>query len=271
MADAIRTRRARIRGVAFWSPALPGWEVAARALRGETGLQEPPSPRPSPAMLAPTERRRAPDTVALALEVAARACESAGVDPSSLPSVFACTAGDLAISDYMAATLAENPALVSPIRFHNSVHNAAAGYWSIGTGCGEAYTALSACGATFGAGLLETLVQVECDARPVLLVAYDTAARGPLATVLDSRGLLAAALVLAPDDGVVRDGLSLDWSLAPASQATAPRSAAARALEGNAMSGCVPLFEALAQGGPARVVLPLQPELQLVLEVQPPT
>lgn len=271
MAEPPRIRRARVRGVAFWSPQLPGWDVAARAFRGETDLQEPPSSRPSPAMLAPTERRRAPDTVALALEVAARACASAGIDPASLPSVFACTYGDLAISDYMAATLAENPQMVSPIRFHNSVHNAAAGYWSIGTGCGEAYTALSAAGgATFGAGLLEALVQVECDARPALLVAYDSEARGPLATVLDSRGLLAAALVLAPDDDP-HGGVSLGWSLVPGSAATPPRSAAARALQGNAMSGCATLFEALALDAPARVSLSLQPELQLQVEVQPAT
>ena len=41
-------------------------------------------------------------------------------------------------------TLAGDPAAVSPIRFHNSVHNAAAGYWTIGTGCLRATTAISA-------------------------------------------------------------------------------------------------------------------------------
>ncbi len=261
-------QQACVRGAAFWSPLAPGWEHAARAFRGEAALLQAPAPRPAPTLLAPTERRRAPDTVALALEVAARACEQSGLDPSALPSVFACTQGDLAISDYMGATLADNPALVSPIRFHNSVHNAAAGYWTIGTGCFEAYTALSAPAATFGAGLLEALVQVACDDRPVLLVAYDTEARGPLATVIESRGLLAAALVLAPpaaEGGVAM----LEWRLSGRGEVTAPSTPAGCALGGNAMSPCVPFFEALASAVRTSVSLALQPAARLEVTIRP--
>ena len=259
--------RAYVLGAAFWSPVLPGWDLAARAFRGEAPLQQPPASRPAPTLLAPTERRRAPDTVALALEVAARACEGAGADPASLPSVFACTQGDLAISDYMGATLAENPAMVSPIRFHNSVHNAAAGYWTIGTGCSEPYTALSAPDATFGAGLLEALAQVACDTRPVLLVAYDGEARGPLATVVTSRGLLASALVLAPEPGPGALA-SLDWQVAGPGEVTAASTEAGHALAGNGMSPCVPFFEALARGADARVSLALQPAARLDVEIR---
>ena len=56
-----------IDGIALWSPRLAGWEAAAPILRGEAPPHEP-RPRPAPALLAPTERRRAPDTVAIALE-----------------------------------------------------------------------------------------------------------------------------------------------------------------------------------------------------------
>ena len=142
------TLTAFVNGVAFWAPRLPGWQIAAPVLRGEAAAPVQPAPRPAPTLLAPTERRRAPDTVAIALEVAGRACESAGADPKQLPSVFASTHGDLAISDYMSETLARTPTLISPIRFHNSVHNAAAGYWTIGTGCHEPYTALTRLRAT---------------------------------------------------------------------------------------------------------------------------
>ena len=98
----------------------------------------------------------------------------------------------------MCATLAAQPALISPIKFHNSVHNAAAGYWTIGTGCLAASTAVTAFEHSFAAGLLEALTQCVADARPVLLVAFDVQSVGPLATVTTSAGLLAAALVLAP-------------------------------------------------------------------------
>jgi hypothetical protein len=264
------THRACVRGIAFWAPRAPGWDLAATCFRGETALLEVPSSRPAPSMLASTERRRASDTVAIALEVAARACESAGLCPTTLPSVFACTCGDLAISDYMAATIAREPALVSPTRFHNSVHNAAAGYWTIGAGCSEPYTALSARNATFGSGLLEALTQAACGDRAVLLVAYDVDARGPLATVVESRGLLAAALVVAPSH-LPGSLATLDWRLVESDVATPPHSAAGRALEGNGMSGCTPFYEALAARSAARVRLALQPARQLEIDVVPAT
>src|SRR3546814_16767116 len=69
---------------------------------------------------------------------------AAGRDPASLPSVFASTHGDLPIMDYMCATLASEPRTISPTKFHNSVHNAAAGYWTIGSGCMHARPAVSA-------------------------------------------------------------------------------------------------------------------------------
>ena len=58
----------------------------ARSFAASRRRRRPPAPRPAPALLAPTERRRAPDTVAVALEVAARACAAAGRAPSELPS-----------------------------------------------------------------------------------------------------------------------------------------------------------------------------------------
>ena len=65
-----------------------------------------------------TERRRAPDSVAVALEVAARACEQAELDPTTLCSVFASTHGDLVVTDSVCETLAKTPLLTSPTKFH---------------------------------------------------------------------------------------------------------------------------------------------------------
>ena len=62
-----------IEGVAFWSDHLPGWDIAAAAFRGERPPLDEAASRPAPALLPAAERRRAPDTVALGLEVASRA------------------------------------------------------------------------------------------------------------------------------------------------------------------------------------------------------
>ena len=77
-------------------------------------------------------------------EVAAQACAMAARDAAALPCVFASTHGDLAITDYMCATLAGAPRELSPTKFHNSVHNAPAGYWTIATHCHAASNAVCA-------------------------------------------------------------------------------------------------------------------------------
>ena len=259
-----------INGIALWGSRLPGWDAARALLRGEAAAPEKPSPRPAPALLAPTERRRAPDTVAVALEVAARACEHAGVDPKNLPSVFASTHGDLAISDYMCETLAKTPTLTSPTKFHNSVHNAAAGYWTIGTKCLEPYTAVSAYQHTFGQGLLEAVSQCAIEDAPALFVAYDIESRGPLGTMATSRGLLGGALVLAAQPSE-RTQMNADWIVVerPSARSSPARSQNAALVEGNAMADCLALFEALADGEPRVVQYTLSSQLVLELHLKP--
>jgi hypothetical protein len=256
--------------IAFWTPTLPSWSHARTAFRGEAEPLATPAKRPAPELLPAAERRRAPDTVALALEVAAAAVRESGRPAETLPSIFTSAHGDLAVNDYMCATLATAPTLISPTKFHNSVHNAAAGYWTIATGCREASTALTAFDASFGAGLLEAASQCSAEARPVLLVAFDVASTGALASVVDSTGLLAAALVVAPEAGE-RTVAAIEWALASGrTTAASLRSAAARALAGNAMAGALPLLEALATLPPAgegdvALNLPLSPSLALAL------
>lgn len=262
-------RTAYVTGISFWAPRLPGWQIAAPVLRGEAAAPVQPAPRPSPMLLGPTERRRAPDTVAIALEVASRACESAGADPKDLPSVFASTHGDLAISDYMSETLARTPTLISPIRFHNSVHNAAAGYWTIGTGCYAPYTALTAYDDTFGEGLLEALSQAACSDRAVLLAAYDIEARGPLATIVSSRGMVGAGLVVSPH-AQAHSLARVRWRTRRGGDRTVALACNAELVAGNAMAACLPLLEALARAEPRTVCVGLSPTLSLELDMDFP-
>ena len=238
-----------IDGIAFWAPTLPGWAAARAAFRGEAEPLATPAKRPSPEVLAPAERRRAPDTVALALEVAAAAVRESGLDAATLPSIFTSAHGDLAINDYMCSTLANEPTLISPTKFHNSVHNAAAGYWTIGTGCHEASTALSAFDESFGAGLLEAASLALADARPVLLVCSDTAGSGPLAEVTGSAAPFGCALVLSPRAGASTLG-RLALHLCPGSIADAPTASAVPAdwVAASPSASALPLLALLAQG-----------------------
>lgn len=246
--------RARIQGIGFWCQGLPSW-AAARALAAGAPPDAAAPKRPAPQLLAPNERRRAPESVAVALEAALAACRDAGRDPAGLACVFASTHGDMAITDYMSATLASgDPGALSPTRFHNSVHNAAAGYWTIGVGCTAPATAISAYQASFAQGLLEALAQLACDHEAVLLVAYDGQAVGPAATLWRSRGLLGGALVLARagDGPDLRAGLA-DGEGVPGDGPLAQHAA------GNAMAPMLPLFDALAAGAEATLALPAGP------------
>lgn len=260
-------RRAFIDGVALWTPALPDWARARAAFRGEPLLTEAQR-RPAPTLLAANERRRAPDAVLMALQVAECAIAASGHEAADIASVFSSAHGDLAITDALCRTLAADPLLLSPTRFHHSVHNAASGYWAIASGSRAGSTALAAFERSFAAGLLEALCQCAADARPVLLVACDTEACGPLASVNRSRGLLAMALLLSPRRGV-RSAWSLQWSLQAGPAApVALRSAAARALAGNASADALPLAEALATDSDSALALPLTDCLSLQLALQ---
>ncbi|MBA3487022.1 MAG: beta-ketoacyl synthase chain length factor, partial [Lysobacter sp.] len=199
---------ATIEGVGFWTDGIPSWQAACD-YAGSGVLPDDAPARPSPQLLAPNERRRAPGTVAVALEVGLAACRAAGREPASLPSVFASMHGELAIADYMCETLAGHPDEISPTRFHNSVHNAAAGYWTIGAGAVHAATAVSAYDATFAQGLLEALMQLSAGDEAVLLVCYDGQSVGPLGRVSRSEGLLGAAFVLSKIPKPGQSGLLL--------------------------------------------------------------
>lgn len=188
-----------VSGIGLGGGGLGGWAHCRRWLESGTCPGEPDIPVSS--LLSARERRRSPLTVRQALAVAERACEMASLAPSRLPGVFASGMGDLDITHYMCGILAESPELISPTRFHNSVHNAAAGYWNIGAGTHADVTALCAYDDSFAAGLLEAVSRCVLNEEPVLLVCYDIPAQGLLEEVWKVEQAFAGALVLAPVGG----------------------------------------------------------------------
>ena len=65
---------ATIAGIGFWGDGLPDW-ASARAFAGSGVLPADAPAKPAPQLLAPNERRRAPPSVLVALEVALAACQ----------------------------------------------------------------------------------------------------------------------------------------------------------------------------------------------------
>jgi hypothetical protein len=258
-----------VEGIAFWAPGLPDWGSARAAFRGENSVEHPTGRLPTATLLTANERRRAPETVSLALEAARMAVEASGRPADGLLGIFVSANGDLPIIDNLCATLACDPLQISPTKFLHSIHNAPAGLWSMVGGGGQPNTTLTAFTFSFAAGLLEAAVQCSAEQQPVLLVGYDTAPTGALTETMASSGALAVALVLAPERSA-RSSHLLAWSLINTDQPTSQaHSSDALALSNNGMSHALPLFEALASLAPTRVTLAQTQKQLLQLTIEP--
>lgn len=240
-----------IDGIAVWTPSLPNWEAAQLALltlTSERIANQPIQnlPIPLPAMLPPAERRRAPETVSLALEVARNAIAMWGGNPGELLSVFTSASGDTPIIDHLCNTLVDSPQLISPTRFLHSIHNAPAGVWSMATANAQANTALSAHRHSFSNGLLEAIVQCHTEQQSVLLVGYDTTTPHALRCELEDPTPMAVALVLSANASTSTQGV-LHCTLQPSQgPQSLPQSFCAQHQMASGMAQAWPLLEALA-------------------------
>ena len=120
------------------------------------------------------------------------------MDPSELACVFGSGLGDTEITDYMCAQLASPEKQLSPTRFHNSVHNAPAGYWTIATRSMRSANSIAAHNHTAGISLLEAVTQANQEQVPVLMTLYDLRAHGLYSQVYNVKQDFAAALVISP-------------------------------------------------------------------------
>ena len=257
-------------GIGVWSPEVKNWKEAADALCGNVEIAANSTLRPAPSLLPPTERRRAPESVLLGVDVAQQACEMAGLAASDLPHVFASSCGDLPINDYLCETLSKSPLDVSPIRFHNSVHNAPAGYWAIATGCTRSSTAISAGDATFGAGLLETSLIAASTGAPALMAAYDVPATGPLRDVVACDSKFAVGFVLAAHHAAAAARIRITLSDRPMSAELASDASVLHASHrDNPAARSLGLLQAIARKEPGVVRIAAGPRLMLDVEILP--
>jgi hypothetical protein len=236
----------QVEGIGLWTPQATDFDALRRVFADEP----PPEStlRPAATALSPNERRRAPESVLVAIEAASQAVAMSHRSAENLACVFASAYGDQATTDYMCRVLAQAPGELSPTRFHNSVHNASAGYWTIATSCHAPSSAVCAGHASFGAGLLEAAMQACANQRAVLFVCSDTAGVGPLGELIGCQLAFSCALVLAPDTGQPLPRLKL------AMVAEAPRHSPLPTvcmtwMHNNPSAACLPLMAMLANGG----------------------
>jgi beta-ketoacyl synthase-like protein len=259
---------AYVDGLSVIGPALADWPAAEAVLAGRAACAPGPTVVPPPLALPAAERRRTGASVKLAIATGLEAAGRAGLDTRSLLSVFTSSGGDGENCHAICETLATTERQLSPTRFHNSVHNAPAGYWSIATGAMAASTALCAYNASFAAGLLEALAQVVVDRRAVLLVACDTPYPPPLQQKRPLADSFGAAVVLAPERGP-RSLARLTAGLSDRSADFMPQAELERLRLGTPAGRCLPLLALLARRASAAVHVEYLGALSLRIEVEP--
>ncbi|OYV40567.1 MAG: 3-oxoacyl-ACP synthase [Thiomonas sp. 20-64-5] len=259
-------------GIGLLCPGLNGWPQARAVLLDKAPYLSEPTVLPVPQILPPAERRRATAVIKLTLATGLEAVTAAGLQAAELATVFSSSGGDGRNCHEICSALASADRLISPTRFHNSVHNAASGYWGIATGAMAPSAVLCAFDASFSTGLLEALVQVTLLRQPVLLLAYDTCYPEPLHSARPIPDNFGVALALTPESGAhTLARLSLDPT-APFTSAPADRltNAALEALRHSIPAArALPLLQALCKGQSATVVLDHLPNQQLAVDLVP--
>jgi len=261
--------RVYVEGVGLLGPGLQGWAAAAPALAGSAAYVCAPVVVPVSQLLPAAERRRAGLPVKLVLAVGEEAFANAARDPGATATVFTSSSGDGETLHKMCEGLAGCDREISPTRFHNSVHNAPAGYWSIAVGAREASTSLCGHDASFVVGLIDAAAQVAAENAAVALIACDQPYPEPMNGVRPILASVAIGLVLTPQP-TARTLAALDISLSDADGAqTRMDDAQLETLRLGAPSARgLPLLAALARGA-GRVEFEYTGALKLIAAVSP--
>jgi hypothetical protein len=249
-----------VNGVGLFGPGLTDWTAGREVLTGRAPYLPTVVPPPPADLLPATERRRATPSTRVALAVAQQALRAAtaageALDPRAVPTVFATSSGNPDILHDLCEMLAAGDTQISPTKFHNSVHNAAAGYFSIGLSSQCASTSICAYDVTAAAGLLEAVVQVAASGGPLLLVSYDIPYPYPLSERRPLNDAWGAALLLGAAP-LTADAMRIALTAGTAAETALDDAALDDARRHNPTARLLPLLRALALGAPAQVALP---------------
>jgi hypothetical protein len=254
-----------IAGIGLLGPGLGGWAQSAAVLTGAAPYAPAPLIPPAPTLLPATERRRTGPSVRLALAVATEAVQDSGLPPEELDTVFVSSNGEGQVITSILEALHTPDGAISPTQFHNSVHNAAAGYWGIAVGSARPSVSLGGHDGVLATGLLHAAAQVAVGRRPVLFVAHDVPLPAPLDALRPTGQSFALALVLAPEGGA--HGRITLTQEAGAADAPALPAGLAALNDANPVARALPLLVAIAGGKGGSVRLPLLEDACLAVAV----
>ncbi len=237
-------------GVGAFVPGYGG--VAAWA----DGRRDAEHAAPRAALVPARQRRRASALSKAFADAYAEALEGTGVEPTQVASVFGSALGEALTMVGLLNQMWQESAMLSPMRFATSVHNAASGLVSIATENRGITTAIGADFDTPAMALFEGIGLACARGEPVVVCCGDEAP--PADLVPDGSGweMLTAALVLAPE-GFSDTSLATlgPVEIAEVSSASVPSLVANGAVARNPNMGLLDLVTTIARGGSGEVAL----------------
>ena len=123
-------------------------------------------------ILPPMIRRRTSLATKMAVTALQKACLDADVG-TDLPVIFVSTVGEMDVTNKLCQAIASLELPLSPTLFHNSVHNSAAGYWSMAVKSMAPMQSMAGLEDSFALGLLEGFCQLSNGVEQLILVSYD--------------------------------------------------------------------------------------------------
>ena len=256
---------ATIRSVGLIGPGFDNWPEARAVLAGDVPWSPVATRIPSPGVLPPAEGGRGGGGGGRAGGAGGPARGGGGAAGARGATGVSAGGGGGANCHAICEALASDDRRISPTRFHNSVNNAASGYWGIATGAMATSTIISSYDGSLAAGLIEALALAHELAQPVLLLAYDHPYPEPLAAARQVSDAFAMALLLDPR-GNDAPRLQLG-ELCDAAADTLPDAAMDAVRSGTPAARGLPLLALLAQGRSGKVVIDYLDDLRLELSL----
>jgi len=262
--------RVYLESVGLYGPGLDGWAASRPIFAGLAEYVPAPTVIPPSRLLPSNERRRAAPAVKIALAVGDEALAQESPDRRRGATVFASSGGDPDTIHSIIETLTSSERDVSPTRFHNSVHNAPSGYWTIAMQSHESSTSIACHDTSVAAGLLEGAVQAIVDDKVVTVIGYELPYPNPLAAVRPVNEAFGVAFVLAPrasQHSLSR--LNIEILQATASASRMADSGLEKLRKTNPAAQCLPILSAIARKSSETIVLDYTHGGQLSVSVSP--
>ncbi len=238
-------------GVGLWMPGCASWDAFARG-EIDASVTEPPCEWVGSRLLRGSSR-----LTRMLIDVAAQACAAGRADPSTVSTIYSSQFGEVETMVTLLSSIFGGDGQLSPMRFKNSVHNAAGGLASIGTSNRGFSTSLAAAERSFEAALLEAWALVHEHESDVVIAVADDAIPEPIRRDARRTALgVGVCLRAAPGPGT----LATHTALRREDEAAALPSQLAGRLLGagiaeNPASALLPLIAAARGGEPSRVPL----------------